>query len=193
MSATDVSICSNALLSLGAQPINDLADDNDRARLASNLLASVRDAVLRSHPWNCAITRVSLAPEVATPAFDWDFQFLLPGDLLRVLSVGVDGAPEPYVVEGRRLLSNANPALVRYVWRNDNPATWDTMLVRAMELAMAAAMAYPITQSAAMRDSMMQELRAHLKAARSADGQEDPPQSWPPSGLLASRYSGRSW
>lgn len=32
-----VSICSNALLMLGAQPINDFSESNDRARLMSNL------------------------------------------------------------------------------------------------------------------------------------------------------------
>lgn len=193
MSATDVSVCSNALLLLGAQPINDLTESTDRARLASNLLPSVRDSVLRSHPWNCAIKRVALAPDADAPAFDWDYQFTLPGDELRVLSVGLAGAADPYLVEGRKLLCNANPAFLRYVWRNDNPTTWDAMLVRAMELAMAAAMAYGITQSAALRDSLQGELERHLKRARAGDGQEEPPQEFEASGLLASRYSGRGF
>lgn len=187
MSATDVSICSNALLELGAQPINSLTDASDRARLASNLLPTIRDSVLRSHPWNCAIARVALAPDATAPAFDWDHQFTLPGDFLRALSVGLDGQAEAYAVEGRKLLCNANPAYLRYVFRNTNAATWDAMLVRAMELAMAGAMAYGITQSASLRDSLKAELLRHMKTARSADGQEDPPQDFDTSRLLLAR------
>jgi hypothetical protein len=193
MSATDVSICSNALLMLGAQPINDLSEANDRARLASNLYESLRDSVLRSHPWNCAIKRVALAPDATAPAFDWTYQFTLPGDCLRVLSVGFDGLADAHLVEDRKLLCNANPAYLRYVYRNTNPTTWDAQLVHAMELAMAAGMAYGITQSASLRDSLLGELAQHMRKARSTDGQEDPPQSFQPSVLIGSRYSGRGF
>jgi hypothetical protein len=48
--ATDVSICSNALLMLGDGPISDFTTVNDRTRLCANLFPQVRDAVLRSHP-----------------------------------------------------------------------------------------------------------------------------------------------
>src|SRR5262245_34886808 len=91
MVASVVNICSNALLSLGAQPINDLAEDSDRARLAANLWEPVRDYVLRRHTWNCAVKRVALAPDVAAPAFDYAFQFTLPPDFMRLLSVGESG------------------------------------------------------------------------------------------------------
>jgi hypothetical protein len=73
MAASRVSICSNALLLLGGKTINALDEDNDRARLASNLFEPVRNYVLRRHPWNCAVKRVTLSPDVDTPAFDWAF------------------------------------------------------------------------------------------------------------------------
>ena len=65
--ATKVSICSNALLLLGDKTINSLDEGTDRASLASNLYDSVRDSLLRSHPWNCAVKRVILAPDTETP------------------------------------------------------------------------------------------------------------------------------
>jgi hypothetical protein len=66
--ATDVSICSNALLRLGAAPINsfeeadELGSNIQQVRLAGNLWPTVRKAILRAHPWNCATTRVLLSP-----------------------------------------------------------------------------------------------------------------------------------
>ncbi len=188
MSATEVSICSNALLMLGAQPINDLTDDDDRARLASNLFESQRDAVLRSHTWNCAVKRVALAPDAVAPVFDWDYAFTLPADFLRVLSVGQDGQQDDFAIESGKLMCNANPAYLRYVWRNENPATWDGMLVQAMELLMAAAMSYGITQSTSMRDSMRQEAALFMKRARAVDGQDGTPETLGNERWLTARY-----
>ena len=192
--ATDVSICSNALLKLGAQPINDLSESSDRARLASNLYPSVRDSVLRSHPWNCCIKRVVLSPDTATPVFDFDYQFSLPDDYERTLSVGETGIEATFKIEGLKLLSDDNPCLLRYVARVENPAAWDSMLVTAMELAMAAAMAYAITQSASLRDSMRQELEMHMKRARAVDGQDDTPETMGDTPLINSRFgTGGGW
>lgn len=190
MPASDVSICSNASLLLGGLPINDLGESTDRALLAANLFDDVRDSVQRSHPWNCCIKRVALAPDTTAPAFDWAYQFTLPPDYLKALSVGEAGGEAPYRVEGGKLLCDDNPALLRYVARNTNPATWDAMLVEAMTLAMAAKMAYPITQSTTLRDSFRQQLEMHLKRARAADGQEDTPESLGDSPMLSARLGG---
>lgn len=172
--ATVVSICSNALLMLGAKPINSLTEETDRARLASNLWAGVRDDLLRAHPWNCAIKRVVLSPEATTPEFDYAYQFALPGDLLRILSIGERGQYLEYSVEGRRVLSDDTVLRLRYVYQNDNPATWDAALVYAAELRMAAAMAYPITQSATLAEAKRQEAELAFRRAKAVDGQEEP-------------------
>jgi len=188
MSATPVSICSNALLMLGAQPINDLADNNDRARLASNLYPQVRNSLIRSFPWNCCITRVALSPDVTTPAFDWAYQFSLPGDFVKALACGEAGSEVEFKIEGRKLLSDSNPCYLRYIFRNDNPATWDDGLVNVLTLQMAESMAYAITQSASLRDSLAQRAELAFKRAKSVDGQDDTPETFGDFRLLASRF-----
>ena len=189
--ATDVSICSNALLMLGAQTINDFTEENDRARLASNLFDSTRDAVLRSHPWNCAVKRVALAPDAEAPAFDYAYQFTIPEDWLRTLQVGKEGSEVDYKMEGRTLVSDENPLYLRYVYRNDVVSSWDAMLIEAMTLAMSAAMAYAITQSATLAQLAEQKYQLYLKRARAVDGQDDPPQTLGDFPLLASRSISR--
>lgn len=194
MAATEVSICSNALLMLGAQPINDLNEPNERARLASNLYPMVRNYVLRRHPWNCAVKRVALAPDLDAPAFDWSMQFTLPPDFMRVLSVGEYGAEVDYKIESGKLMCEENPARLRYIWRNENPATWDDMLVWAMTVSMKAVMAYPITQSASLEQVVEDALKDVLKQARTVDGQDEPPETVGDSPLLAARMgSARVW
>jgi hypothetical protein len=188
--ATATSICSNAVLMLGAKSINDIyLQVEDRAVLAANLYPSARDAVLRSHPWNCAIARVSLAPDVTVPAFDWAYQFSQPGDWLRTLSVGNKGLNSDYVTEGRKFLSNDNPFLLRYIYRNDNEASWDALLIEAMTLAMRSILTYPITLSSALATANTAEFEAFVRRARAIDGMDDPPETLGDFRLLNSRFS----
>jgi hypothetical protein len=190
--ATRVSICSNALLLLGAKTINSLGEGSDRASLASNLYDSLRDDLLRSHPWNCAVKRVVLAPDAEAPAFDYSAQFTLPADWLKTISVGPEGYEVDYKHESGKIVANGVSLALRYISRNENESTWDAMLVRAMELKMAGEMAYPITGSASMADAMFQKLAQHMKQARAADGQDDPPQTLGDFPLLNSRLGGRA-
>lgn len=185
---TAVSICSNALLMLGAQPINSFDEALDRARLASNLYPTVRDDLLRSHPWNCAVKRVVLAPLVAAPAFDYSYQFALPADWLRTLQVGDYGDEIEYRTEGLNLLANVTALKLRYVFRNEVEATWDSKLVHVATLAMAARMAYGITQSASLEQTRLQEFQMALKQAKAIDGQDDPPETFGDFPLFQSRF-----
>ncbi|MGP5446639.1 hypothetical protein [Pseudomonas fragi] len=190
--ATGVSICSNALLMLGAQTINDFADqlNLDRAKLCANLYPTVRDDMLRSHPWNCAIKRAVLAPDAVAPAFGYTHSFELPADFMRVLEVGTNGSQIDYLVEGRTIQANTTVLELRYVFRNEVENTWDAHLVKLVTLAMAAALAYPVTQSSALQQSFEQKLEMTLKRARAVDGQEDPPQTLGDERLLRARFGG---
>ncbi|AYR23024.1 hypothetical protein [Herbaspirillum rubrisubalbicans] len=184
-----VSICSNALLKLGAKTIASFAEGSDHATLASNLFPSVRDSMLRAHYWNCAIKRVLLSPLTQTPAFDFAYQFSLPGDWIRTVQVGRKGYQIPYRSEGRNILSDAAQLPLVYVFRNENPASWSTNFIRVMEQAMAAEMAYAVTASSSLRDSMNAELQQMLKVAKAIDGQDDPPEEFEEGSLVESRFS----
>jgi hypothetical protein len=190
MSATPVSICSNALLMLGDRPIADFNEGTDRATIAANTWESSRDFVLRRHPWNCAVKRVILSPDVTGPAFDYAYQFQLPSDFLRLLSIGEEGTRTRYRLESRKVLMDENACRLRYIWRNDNPATWDAMLIEAMTRVMRAVFSYAITQSGNLEQLMMQELQPILREARAVDGTEDEPEALDESPLMAARFIG---
>jgi hypothetical protein len=189
--ATGVSICSNALLMLGAQTINDFQDQQnlDRAKLCANLYPSQRDSLLRAHPWNCCIKRIVLAPLAEAPAFGYSNAFELPADCLRVLEVGSGGCQIDYLVESRTIQADTTVLELRYVFRNEAESTWDTHLIDLMTAAMAAVLAYPVTQSTSERDSREAKLAQLMKQAKAADGLEDPPQMLGDERLLRSRFS----
>lgn len=173
---TAVSICSNALLMLGKTPIADFNENSDRARYCSNLYPMVRDQLLRKHFWNCAIKRVLLSPLGTAPAFGYSNQFQLPADFVRIYEVGY--APNRFIkdfqIENRLILASVDALPLRYVWRNDNEDNWDSSLVHVATAMMAAVLAYPITQSTSLRDSMQDDAIRALREAKSIDGQENP-------------------
>lgn len=185
-----VSICSNALLMLGAQPINDFTEKNDRARLVSNLYDGVRDSLLREHIWSCAVKRALLAPDTDSPPFDYSYSFTLPADFMRVISIGEDGEMPDYKIEGRQLLANVKSLKLRYVFQNTDVTTYDSILINLLELAMAAKIAYAITQSTSMAQYRLQEYQLALRTAKAINGQEYPPQTFGTSLLLESRLHG---
>ncbi|EAU4474134.1 hypothetical protein WD127_003582 [Salmonella enterica] len=176
-SVSAVTICSNALLTLGESTINSFEESTDSARLCANKYPVIRDAVLRSHPWGCATRRVILSPATERPEFGFKYKFPVPGDLLRILSVGEEGAALRYRVEGRFILADVGLLPLRYIWRNDDESSWDSMLIRATEAAVASELAYSITASSAMAQLMEQKAQLVMQQARTYDSQEEPPET----------------
>ncbi len=186
--ASEISICSNALQRLGADPIASFQENSRFAGPSSNIWPTVRNMVLRAHPWNCATKRVILAPLAETPAFDYGYQFNLPTDWLKTVQVGRRNCPLTYQQEGRRILACTNALPLVYIWENTNPGTWDDSMVEAAELLQAAAMAYLVTSSTSLRDSYNQEGQFKLKVAKAIDGQDQPPEEFGDSVLTMARF-----
>ena len=175
--ATEVSICSNALRILGDDPITSLTDDTERARLCNSLYEPARDAVLRSHPWNFAITRATLGQLSTTPAYEYAYQYSLPTDpyCLRVLSMEY----QDYVFKiehlagtGRVLLTDEGTAKILYIARVSDTAQFDSLFVDTLTAKMALELSFPVTNSVTLQAQMQKLYQLKLSEARSIDGQE---------------------
>lgn len=190
---SEVDICNIALLKVGAKPkIDSLIEDSDNARHCNQFYAMVRDAVLRGHPWNCAISRRTITALADTPDSDWDYQFQLPANpyCLRVLQVG-EAADQPieWVVEGRRLLCNESSVPIVYIKRITDTNEFDPLLVDALAVSLAIKLAMPLAQSQSLVDSLVKELELIvLPLARSIDAQEASTQTLEAEDWLLSRY-----
>ena len=54
MSYTNIGICSNALLKIGAEGITSFEDGTAEAEIAYSLYPLIRDSLLSSYPWSFA-------------------------------------------------------------------------------------------------------------------------------------------
>lgn len=175
--ATEVSICSNALRKLGDDPITSLTEDTERARLCNAFYESSRDSLLRSHPWNFAITRATLTQLSTTPAYGFAYQYALPTDpyCLRVLEMEYQDyifKIENLATEGRVLLSDESTAKILYIGRITDTALFDSLFVDTLTAHLSVKLAYPITNSTSLQLQMHKLYQAKLSEARSVDGQE---------------------
>lgn len=168
--ATQVDICNIALTSLGDQRIVSLSDNNERARLCDARFADVRDAVLRSYTWNCAMTRASLVQNVEPPAWGFTFSYALPSDCLRV--VDIQSYEIPYEVEGRNILTDASSVQLLYVKRLTDTTKYDSILVQAIGARLAMEIAEPLTGRRDLRQDMTAKYQSVLAEARSIDTSE---------------------
>lgn len=78
---------------------------------------------------------------------------------------------------GRNIMAPGSALSIEYVYRNEDESTWDAKLQELMIARMLWKLAYPLTQSASLRDELKSEYAALAKMARSIDSQEDPSQS----------------
>lgn len=175
--ASIVDICNSALNQIGASNIISLTEDSKNARLCNQRFEFVRDAVFRSHPWNCLVTRAKLSPDGDSPPFEFDNQFTLPVDpyCLRILSL--DYHDIIHRVEGRKILCNEDILNLLYVARVTDPNQYDLLLLETIAAALAADIAYPLVGSTSLAQQMRIIYDDKIKQARFVDATEGTPAS----------------
>ena len=168
--ASTVDICNGALNQLGATTILSLTEDSKNARLCNSRYTQVRDAVFRSHPWNCLQERIELAQSTTTPAWGYSFKYDLPGDCLRLLRI-LDYDSD-HKVEGRSILSNNSSMKILYISRVTDPNQYDENLRETLSAALAADIAYAITSNNTTQQNMLALYQEKLRDARFVDSTE---------------------
>ena len=175
--ATEVSICAYALRRLGDSPIVSLTDDTESARLCNAFYSEARDEVLRSHPWNFAITRQQLSQLSTTPLYQYSYQYALPTDpyCLRVLEMEYSDYVfkiEHLAGTGRVLLTDEGTAKIIYIARVTDTAQFDSLFIDTLTAKLSVDLAYPVTGSVQLQQNMQKLFEAKLREAISVDGQE---------------------
>ena len=79
---TSLSICSDALIMLGAQPISSFTEGSDAAQACDRLYPDLRDSLLSRYPWSWSYQKTQLARLATPPISEWGYAYQLPGDML---------------------------------------------------------------------------------------------------------------
>jgi len=168
--ASIVGICNGALNQLGATTILSLTEDSKNARLCNSRFTQVRDALFRTHPWNCLQKRIQIAADSTAPAWGFSFAYTLPADCLRLLRI-LD-YDSNYKVEGRKILSNTSSMKILYIGRITDPNEYDESLRETLSAALGADIAFAVTSNNQTASNMYNLFQDKLKDARFIDSTE---------------------
>ena len=167
---TEVAIANMSLTMLGQQTITALTDTNNRAVMVNQRLADVRDTVLRSHYWNCALLRAVLVKSETAPLWGFANKFALPVGFMRLAFT--EDPDVVYRIEEDFIATDADTMRIGYIHQITAVSQWDDTLKQAVAARLAAEVAMPLTGEVGLMDRMWQKYNQVLDTARFEDATE---------------------
>lgn len=171
MALSETDIANSALVKLGTNTITSLSDNSKEGRLCNLRYHYIRDELLRSHPWNFAKKRISLAVSTTVPAYYYTQQFPLPPDYIRMLDNDLQ-EDQQWVIEGSNFLCFSTSLNILYIFKQTDTTQYDELFESALAWRLASELAYGLVQSSALAKTCWEAYTETLKLARSVNAQE---------------------
>jgi len=161
MAETEISICSRALVQLGASPISSFTE-GDTGRICSSVYSGLRDGILSRFPWRFLMAKKSLSRDSVAPAGEWSYSYIIPGDALglghAVFRNSSDKiSSKAFEVFGRRIYSDEEEIILDYKSRMAE-SEWPAYFSDAMVKCVCAEIAFAVTDQQNVAESW------HVKA-----------------------------
>ena len=197
-----LSVCSDALLLLGAAPISSFNDGTDEANVCDRLYSDVKNSTLQVYPWSFSFKKVALARTTATPVNEWTYEYQLPSDRLgppRAVFNSSQAGARPitsWEIYGDKLLTDQTTVIIDYQ-TTILESTMPTWFIQLLKYQMAWHLAEPITDQISKTDywkniaigSPAENGRGgFMRTAMNIDGQGNTPQAIEDYSLIAVRY-----
>lgn len=176
MAYSDISLCSSALLKIGARPIEVFDEGSAEADVAGKLYANTRDALLVAHPWAFSLRQAELIEAPIPPEADFEHAFHLPDDMLRTISAGSAGRGRgiAYRILGRNLVTDVSRVTLTYQFRADEN-DFPPHFAQALIARLAAEFCIPLTEGTSRTEALYRLATAELRVARLIDSQQATP------------------
>ena len=157
-SDTDISICSEALILLGASAISSFSEGTPSATACSALYAGVRDNLFAKYPWSWSIKKTQINRLVDAPTNEWKYAYQLPSDMLSgvmaVFNSGGDAARpinEGWEIYEDKLYTNLTTVYIDYQFPLTE-AKMPTYFVKLLRTALASELAIIVTDQISKAD-----------------------------------------
>lgn len=199
---TSISICSGALVMLGAKPISSFNEGTDEANIASRLYADIKNQMLMVYPWSFSFKKAQLSRLITTPVNEYKYEYQLPGDRLGpprqvfVTSGQYQKPIQAYRILGDKLLTNEETVYVDYQYAVQE-FEMPVYFVQLLKYMLSWHFALPITdqtekaqywQSVAVGSPAENGRGGYMRVAMNIDGQGQPTQAFQDFSLIEVRY-----
>jgi hypothetical protein len=197
-----LSICSDSLLMLGANPITSFNEGTDSANICDRLYADIRDQALTIYPWSFSFKKVKLSRLITTPTTEYKYEYQLPGDRIapprRVFASSSPGAPtvNTYRIQQDKLLTDLEEVWIDYQY-SVGEFEMPVYFVQLLKYLMAWHLSLPITdqadkaqywQGVAVGSPGENGRGGYMRTATQVDGQSQPVNVIEDYSLIVARY-----
>lgn len=197
-----LSICSDSLLMLGANPITSFNEGTDSANICDRLYADIRDQALTIYPWSFSFKKVKLSRLITTPTTEYKYEYQLPGDRIapprRVFASSSPGSPtvNTYRIQQDKLLTDLEEVWIDYQY-SVGEFEMPVYFVQLLKYLMAWHLALPITdqadkaqywQGVAVGSPSENGRGGYMRTATQVDGQSQPVNVIEDYSLIVARY-----
>ena len=179
--SSKVQIAKMALQHVGDRyDITSLSETSTEAEQVNLMYDAARDKLLRMHPWAFATKFSTPAALNVTVPSRWDYAFAYPSDCLKLVEITNPlGPAHPPVkfrtgtISGTKAVMTdlAEPEL-QYIFKNDDPTSYDPAFVMAFSYMLAAYIAIPLTGDRGLKGDLLREAMVEVDAARAEDANE---------------------
>jgi len=197
-----LTVCSDALLLLGAAPISSFNEGTDEANTCDRLYPDVRDMTLQVYPWSFSFKKVQLARTINTPVNEWTYEYQLPSDRIgppraAFNSISVGARPiTRWEIYGDKLLTDEPTIVIDYQY-SVSESSMPVWFIQLLKYQMAWHLSEAITdqidkteywRSIALGTAGENGRGGYMRTAMNIDGQGSPPQMIEDYSLIAVRY-----
>jgi len=156
MARTDISLCSRALMNLGAAPINSFDTPGDTPKFLKLAYPEIVATITSTYQWECMKVRKPLTREAVAPS-GFQYAFIMPGDMIGA-PIAIFTSEQSYVratagyeVRGRRIVTNWSEVWGEY--SVIKPETeWPAWFAELVVGAICAEIAFMVTDQQNVKD-----------------------------------------
>lgn len=196
---SEVSICNQAMLWVGANTINSFEDPSVEAEWCRENYPFLRDAVLEERMWTFAISRVVSGPVADFSAWGQKYMHRLPEDWLLVTKVFSSEQNDLMQIdprgtwhrEGEFILSDYDTVYMYGIRRVTDTGKFTNMFAQALAARMACEAAIPLAENRALQADLWNLYQRKLSDAAATDGRQGMTETVRPGRLAPGVLTGR--
>lgn len=189
---TSISISNKSLIKCGATTIASFTEGSHEANICSAMYDMVKKGLLYYTFWNFANKKTELNLLAETPVdLSYTRAHSIPGDVIKIKGIfdSQGETVQDYSVEGQKIYSNEDTVFLEFV-EDMEEQYFPVFFIEALVAKMAYEINEAITGIGTLSDRLLNDFNIKLRAARIADGQEQPPHNIMPLGRLIEAHLG---